>query len=160
MTEGLNPTIEQLAKTLKRFEKKENALRSWSEDRFSVIEQKVSEFDQYICYRVEQEQRQSAHSVVVTLIFLPFNVVLWAAKSMTGFLPVPRALLGSTASDAGDKKSLQHHHHTSLTRHVTHPDATRTPSIKSGAEPLELSYSTGDESVAAFGMSRGRSLRS
>lgn len=159
MTEGLSPTIEQLAKTLKRFEKKENALRSWSEDRFSVIEQKVSEFDQYICYRVEQEQRQSAHGVVVTLVLLPLNIVLWVAKCMTGLLPVPRALLGSTTSAAAKKRPLQHHQHAAPAKHLTHPDIGRPASLTTGDKPIELSYSTGDESNAAFGMRRGRSMR-
>ncbi|KAI8137896.1 hypothetical protein BJV82DRAFT_646736 [Fennellomyces sp. T-0311] len=123
VTDGLNPTIQQLAKTLRRFEKKETALRSWSEDRFSSLESKVHEFDQFICYRIEQDQRQSAHGMVVTLVLLPLNITLWVVKQMTGLLPVPRH--ASTTA----KSTAAFHHHSSRrpsnvpAKHLTHPDS-------------------------------------
>ena len=127
VTDGLNPTIQQLSKTLRRFEKKESVLRSWSEDRFSSLENKVREFDQFICYRIEQDQRQSAHGMVVTLVLLPLNITLWVAKRMTGLLPVPRALLGHASTTA--KSTAAFHHHNSRrpsnvpAKHLTHPDS-------------------------------------
>ncbi|KAG0786440.1 hypothetical protein G6F62_008336 [Rhizopus arrhizus] len=89
ITEDINPTIHRLAKAIQRFEKRDNALRSWSQEQFIAIDQKVKEFDQYICYRIEQDQRQQAHGVVVSLILLPLNIFLWVAKCMSFWLPVP-----------------------------------------------------------------------
>ena len=153
----MNPTIQQLAKTLRRFEKKETVLRSWSEERFSTIEQKVSEFDQFICYRIEQDQRQSAHGMVVTLVLLPLNITLWVAKRMTGLLPVPRALLGHASTTAAKSNVAFHHHHNNnnssskrstgiSTKHLTHPDSELgsiiaamdpavTPAVDKSSEP-------------------------
>ncbi|OAD07127.1 hypothetical protein MUCCIDRAFT_160729 [Mucor lusitanicus CBS 277.49] len=73
VAQGLTPSIQQLSKAMKRFEKKETSLRSWSEERFTEIDQKVQDFDQFICYSIEQDQRKSAQRVLVTLMFLPMN---------------------------------------------------------------------------------------
>lgn len=89
VAEDINPTISQLTKALKRFEKRDLALRTWSEEQFTAIDLKVREFDQYICYRIEQDQRQQAHGLLVTLILLPLNISLWAAKRITLLLPAP-----------------------------------------------------------------------
>ena len=106
-------------------------MKSLSDNRLSVIEQKMQEHDQFICYRIEQEQRQSAHGMVVTLVLLPLNITLWIAKRMTGLLPVPHALLGSTASAASASANpvLHHHHRAKMslpTKHLTHPDIRPT----------------------------------
>lgn len=87
VAEDINPTISQLTKALKRFEKRDLALRTWSEEQFTAIDLKVREFDQYICYRIEQDQRQQAHGLFVTLVLLPLNISLWAAKRITLLLP-------------------------------------------------------------------------
>lgn len=88
VTEEINPTLNQLAKALKRFEKRDISLRSWTEEQFTALDLKVREFDQYICYRIEQDQRQQAHGMVVSLILLPLNISLWAAKRITLLLPI------------------------------------------------------------------------
>ncbi|KAI9316900.1 hypothetical protein BX666DRAFT_1947820 [Dichotomocladium elegans] len=161
VTDGLNPTIQHLAKTIRRFEKKESEIRSWSESRFSAIEQKVQEFDEFICYRIEEEQRQSAHGMVVTLVLLPFNITLWIAKRMTGLLPGPRALLGSTASVATTSKPTLHHSQRSKVslppkHHITHPDSLKAPAILQGPSPASDDYSTEDTTMA---LNQRRSLQ-
>lgn len=88
VTEEINPTLHQLAKALKRFEKRDISLRSWTEEQFTALDLKVREFDQYICYRIEQDQRRQAHGMVVSLVLLPLNISLWAAKRITLLLPI------------------------------------------------------------------------
>ncbi|KAI8382245.1 hypothetical protein BD560DRAFT_310178, partial [Blakeslea trispora] len=80
VAQGITPTIQQLTKAMKRYERKESALRSWSEDKFVEIDQKVNDFDQFICYSIEQDQRKS---FLVTCMFLPVNLMFWIAKGMT-----------------------------------------------------------------------------
>ncbi|KAL7321075.1 hypothetical protein PS15m_000892 [Mucor circinelloides] len=148
VAQGITPSIQQLTKAMKRFEKKETSLRSWSEERFTEIDQKVQDFDQFICYSIEQDQRKSAQRVLVTLMFLPMNVCFWAAKRMTGLLPIPRALLNLTTSPPGIKtRTARHLTHTDLTGvHRSTSSVNRNTTVK---DPSEVSYS-GDES--AFGV--------
>lgn len=138
VTDGLSPTLQQLTKAMKRFEKKEQLLKSWSEDRFSHLDEKLREFDQFICYQIDQEQRIAKHSTITSLILLPLNITVWIAKSMTGFLPVPRALLGDSSSSYDHSHFAHpylHHHLDSNTRsksssgkQLTHPDIISPPS--------------------------------
>lgn len=111
---------------MKRFEKKETSLRSWSEGRFTEIDQKVQQhFDQFICYSIEQDQRNSAQQVLVTLMFLPMNLTFWVARRMTGLLPIPRALLNLTGTSRSPAtiravpSSYNRH-----SRHLTHTSET------------------------------------
>ncbi|KAI8076877.1 uncharacterized protein BX664DRAFT_270689 [Halteromyces radiatus] len=146
VTDGLSPTIQQLTKAVRRFEKKEHLLRSWSEDKFTMIDEKVREFDQFICYKIDQDQRMAKNSTIATLVLLPLNITVWIAKSMTGLLPVPRALLGaapvsnssSSASfelPSNDHKPLTHRSSSSSSlrarsstgKHLTHPDILSCP---------------------------------
>ncbi|KAI8139355.1 hypothetical protein BJV82DRAFT_626946 [Fennellomyces sp. T-0311] len=90
-----SPAIEKIAKAAKRMERKEAKFKEWSEERFSVIDDKVDDLDQLILYRIEQDQRQSSQRTLVTLMFLPVNIGLWAAKNMTGWLPIQVPLLSS-----------------------------------------------------------------
>ncbi|KAI8977638.1 hypothetical protein BDF20DRAFT_821747 [Mycotypha africana] len=87
VTEDIHPTVQQLNKAIKRFEKREQALRNWTDEHFTTIETKIQEFDQYICYRLEQEQRQQTHSTLYTLILLPLNLLFWSANCMTKYMP-------------------------------------------------------------------------
>jgi hypothetical protein len=111
VADNLSPTIQQLTKAIRRFEKKEQLLRSWSEDKFTIIDEKVHAFDQFICYKIDQDQRMASNSTIATLVLLPINIAVWMISSMTGLLPVPRALLGAappskvTAAAAGDNSS-------------------------------------------------------
>ncbi|ORE03326.1 hypothetical protein BCV72DRAFT_233212 [Rhizopus microsporus var. microsporus] len=132
ITEDINPTLQQLTKTLHRFEKRDNALRTWSQQHFTAIEQKVKEFDQYICYRIEQDQRQQAHGVVVSLVLLPLNISLWIAKRMSFWLPVPHKGLLAPSSE-------------STCQPLKKPQSKQLP-----GQIAPSSYSN-DESVAAFG---------
>ncbi|KAL0076630.1 hypothetical protein F4703DRAFT_1743325 [Phycomyces blakesleeanus] len=168
-TEGLVPTLEQLTKAMRRCEKKETALRSWSEEQFTVVDKKVREFDQFICYRIEQDQRKSTQRAVATLLFLPLNITFWVAKRMTRLLPIPRALLGSSSTPTrGAKPSALAPHrphryrsrnsHATPSRHLTHPDLTASSPDQFGMfygdtlpepEQTEQVYS-GEESLNSF----------
>jgi uncharacterized protein YoxC len=144
VTEDLSPTIQQLTKAIRRFEKKEHLLRSWSEDKFVFIDEKVREFDQFICYKIDQDQRMAKNSTIATLVLLPLNITVWIAKSMTGLLPVPRALLGAAPSSTTEASSphrpLAHRSSnssfktrsssaslTTTGKHLTHPDILSCP---------------------------------
>lgn len=144
VTEDLSPTIQQLTKAIRRFEKKEHLLRSWSEDKFVFIDEKVREFDQFICYKIDQDQRLAKNSTIATLVLLPLNITVWIAKSMTGLLPVPRALLGaappSTTESTSPHRPLAHRSSnssfkprsssaslTTTGKHLTHPDILSCP---------------------------------
>lgn len=160
MTEDINPSLQQLAKALKRFEKRDIALRSWSEEQFTSLDHKIREFDQYICYRIEQDQRQQAHGMVVSLILLPLNISLWVAKRMTLLLPVhhgSKNLLAAAKSSSSSNGSPVASPPTSAT-------ATKKPLLQQQRsnisprhqmttiipDPTESSYST-EGSIAAFG---------
>ncbi|CAO3643780.1 unnamed protein product [Mucor fragilis] len=153
VTEDINPSLQQLAKALKRFEKRDLALRTWSEEQFTSIDHKVREFDQYICYRIEQDQRQQAHGMVVSLILLPLNISLWVAKRMTLLLPMHHGnknLLAASSSESpvaspptsATKKPLLQQQRSNISSR--HQMTTMIP------DPTESSYST-EGSIAAFG---------
>ncbi|CAO3693536.1 unnamed protein product [Rhizopus stolonifer] len=93
ITDDINPTLQHLVKAIHRFEKRDGSLRCWCQQHFTTIEQKLKDFDQYICYRIEQDQRQQAHGVLISLILLPLNISLWIAKYMSFWLPVPHKAL-------------------------------------------------------------------
>ncbi|GAN11686.1 conserved hypothetical protein [Mucor ambiguus] len=153
VTEDINPSLQQLAKALKRFEKRDLALRTWSEEQFTSIDHKVREFDQYICYRIEQDQRQQAHGMVVSLILLPLNISLWVAKRMTLLLPIhhgSKNLLAASSNESpvaspptsATKKPLLQQQRSNISSR--HQMTTIIP------DPTESSYST-EGSIAAFG---------
>ncbi|KAG0163508.1 hypothetical protein DFQ30_011447 [Apophysomyces sp. BC1015] len=119
VTNGLTPTIQQLSKAVKRLEKKEMAFRSLSEDQFATVDQKIREFDQFICYRIEQDQRKSTQWTVVTLMFLPLNIVFWIVKRMSYLLPLPRGLLESSP-----QQPTAVHRHSPYAKHLTNAAAT------------------------------------
>ncbi|KAI9283239.1 hypothetical protein BY458DRAFT_495891 [Sporodiniella umbellata] len=96
ITEDINPAIQHLAKTIHRFEKKDGSIRCWSQQHFTAIEEKLKDFDRYICYRIEQDQRQQAHGVIVSLILLPLTISLWIAKCMSFWVSGPRKALLET----------------------------------------------------------------
>ncbi|KAI7870930.1 hypothetical protein BDF14DRAFT_1719699 [Spinellus fusiger] len=161
-TDGLGITLEQLSKSIRRFEKKESALRSWSQDKFTTMDQKVREFDQFICYRIEQDQRKSTQRAFAALLFLPLNITFWVAKRMTGLLPIPRTLLGSSRvtkpSALGPHRSSHYrtrHRSAAPARHLTHSDVAVSPDPFSAfyrdilPEPAEQGFS-GEESLHSF----------
>jgi hypothetical protein len=173
VTQGINPTIQQLTKAMKKFEKKETALRSWSEEQFTEINQKVQGFDQFICYSIEQDQRKSAQRVLVTLMFLPMNLILWAAKRMTGLLPIPRALLNLTgtrspatirAVPSSFNRPSKHLTHTSEAASLPTNTATRQQfrgnTNTTINDPSEVSYSGEETTPIEVGAFVGHSSRS
>lgn len=148
MTEEINPTLHQLAKTLKRFEKRDMTMRSWTEEQFTAIDLKVREFDQYICYRIEQDQRQQAHGMVVSLILLPLNISLWAAKRITLLLPVHHNSANLLASPPPPERLASRPN-----KPLTPPkpvSSSRNQMTSIMPDPNESSYST-EGSIAAFG---------
>ncbi|KAI9360517.1 hypothetical protein BD770DRAFT_318523 [Pilaira anomala] len=166
MTEEINPTLQQLAKTLKRFEKRDLNLRTWTEEQFTAIDLKVREFDQYICYRIEQDQRQQAHGMVVSLILLPLNISLWAAKRITLLLPMhhsvnllasppppPPANTATTTTTTTTTTTLPPQEKSkALNKPLTPPKpiSARNQMTTITPDPNESSYST-EGSIAAFG---------
>lgn len=99
LNDDFGPSLERLAVAMGQFKEKEHTLRTLCEGKFDFIDEKVQEFDRFIQYRIDQEQRMAKHSTLATLVLLPLNITVWIAKSMTGLLPVPRALLpGSSGS--------------------------------------------------------------
>lgn len=158
--EDINPTLNQLAKALKRFEKRDLALRTWSEEQFTSIDLKVREFDQYICYRIEQDQRQQAHGMVVSLILLPLNISLWAAKRITLLLPTSHHygnnLLAAASSSSSSPQSTPEKykgppaiHHKPITPSRSNL-SSRHQMTSIIPDPTESNYST-EGSIAAFG---------
>ena len=87
-------------------EHKESKFKEWTEERLSVIDDKVDDLDGLILYRIEQDQRKSSQRTLVTLMFLPVNIALWAAKGMTGWLPIQVPTLSSAMSSALPSPSL------------------------------------------------------
>lgn len=108
---GFAPTLSQFNRSLKRFEKKEQYLRTYSEERFDYIEAKMREFDHYVAYRIEQDQRTSPQRYVATLLFLPLNLTIQAIGIIAGLVPFPRALLGGSRSPKpiGLPNGKEHH---------------------------------------------------
>lgn len=87
----INPALHQLERALKRFERRDVELRSWSKEQFTSIDIKLQEFNDYIYYHTEQQQND--HGMVISIILLPLNVSLWAVKRMTTLLPAKHNLL-------------------------------------------------------------------
>lgn len=129
MANGITPTIQNITKAIRRLEKQEKILGSWSEERFTEIDQKVQDFDQFICYSIEQDQKKSGQKILFTLMFLPINLTFWAARRMTGLLPIPRALLGFTPNKSPRSTSTYRPN----SKHLTHPDI---PTSSSSSEPM------------------------
>ncbi|KAI8647405.1 hypothetical protein BD408DRAFT_334911 [Parasitella parasitica] len=162
VTEDIKPSLQQFAKKLKRFEKQDPLLRNWFEEKFAAINYKVREFDQYI--RVEQDQRQKTHGMIVSLILLPLRISLWVVKRLASLLSsyhsscnllavaaaasesTYKALIkppsASAASTSTSKKPSWKRQRSTVSSQ--HQMSTVIP------DPTETIYST-EESIAAFG---------
>lgn len=153
VAEDINPALQQLSKSLRRFEKRESVLKQWTEEQFSNIDFKVREFDQYICYAIEKEQRQQAHGMIVSLILLPLNISLWVAKRMTLLLPVYHSnLISASSTSPPAPSSNSKGHPTARPSKNLPPQVSVTSKQLTQAihDPIESSYST-EGSLAAFG---------
>ncbi|KAF7720949.1 hypothetical protein EC973_005741 [Apophysomyces ossiformis] len=120
VTNGLTPTVQQLSKAVKRLEKKELDLRSFSEGRFASVDRKIREFDQFICYRIEQDQRKSAQWTIVNLIFLPLNLAFWMVKRMSHLFPSSAGLLESSEQQQQQQQSTTVRRRSSYAKHLPH----------------------------------------
>lgn len=116
----MNPNFQQLAKAIKKFEKRETTLRSWSEDKFTEMDQKLQHFDQFVRYSIEQDQHKSGQRVLVSFMFLPIKLAYWAAKRMTRLLPIPRALLNLTGARSPATITAIPNNFNRPSRHLTH----------------------------------------
>lgn len=140
VAEDINPTIQHLSKTLRRIEKRENKLKEWAEEQFTSVETKMREFDKYICYRIEEDQRQEAHNGVASLMLIPLNISFWAAKRMTTLLPIHHGnlLSSSTADDASsDTSEIQFKDNSALSLFGKKPETKELcyPTEGTAAEP-------------------------
>ncbi|KAG0250513.1 hypothetical protein BG011_008283 [Mortierella polycephala] len=79
--DNVEPTLHHLTKQIKRHDKKENLLRSYTEERFSSIDDKMREYDAYLAYRITEDQHRSS------LLFLPINILVAMVSYCTFFLP-------------------------------------------------------------------------
>ncbi|KAK3830662.1 MAG: hypothetical protein J3R72DRAFT_455699 [Linnemannia gamsii] len=79
--DSVEPTLHQLTKSIKRHDKKEVQLRSYAEERFASIDEKMREYDTYLAYRITEEQHRSS------LLFLPINILVAMVGYCTFFLP-------------------------------------------------------------------------
>lgn len=75
------PTIHQLTKQIKRQDKRENLLRSYTEERFAHVEEKLREYETILAYRLTEEQHRAS------LLFLPLNILVAMLGYFTYFLP-------------------------------------------------------------------------
>ncbi|PHZ09371.1 uncharacterized protein RHIMIDRAFT_263710 [Rhizopus microsporus ATCC 52813] len=104
VTNGIAPNIQQLAKAMKRIEKRDLEFRLWSEEKIMAIDKKVQDIDQYICYTLEQRPRR----FIMTCMFFPLNLTFWAMKRMTNLLPKTFLLTFSSSDEVNTKSSKKH----------------------------------------------------
>ena len=121
--DSVEPTLNQLTKQLKRQDKKETLLRSYAEERFATIDEKMREYDTILSYRMTEEQHRSS------LLFLPINILVAMVSYCTFFLPSRLAgiagakqqpMLKSPPAPAaiGDGFSNEIHHHPTKASHL------------------------------------------
>ncbi|KAG0320923.1 hypothetical protein BGZ99_004249 [Dissophora globulifera] len=137
--DSVEPTLHQLTKQIKRHDKKETLLRSYAEERFASIDEKMREYDTILAYRITEEQHRNS------LLFLPINIIVAMLGYCTFFLPnrltgiagsKPQPMLKSSPAPAaiGDgnntmESSLGHHHLSKpmmTGRHPSHNPITST----------------------------------
>ncbi|KAG0226321.1 hypothetical protein BGW42_003756 [Actinomortierella wolfii] len=80
--DSFEPTLHQLTKQIKRQDKREVLLRSYTEERFAQVEEKLREYDTILAYRLTEEQQHRA-----SLLFLPINILVAMLGYFTYFLP-------------------------------------------------------------------------
>ncbi|KAG0324424.1 hypothetical protein BG004_003475 [Podila humilis] len=80
--DNVEPTLHQLTKQIKRHDKKETLLRSYTEERFAAVDEKLREYDTILAYRLTEEQHRTSG-----LLFLPLNIIVAMIGYCTFFLP-------------------------------------------------------------------------
>jgi hypothetical protein len=162
VTNGIGPTLNQLAKSVKRSEKREQVLRNYSEERFNFVDAKMREFDEYISKRMEQDRLRTSRGLITSFIFLPMTITIWTLKRVTHLLPIPSAMLLRSSIT---HKPIKAYHELRSSQPVDGPPSNLIPDAtdlerefryrrQMNHDPNESSYLSGEESVAAFG--RGR----
>ncbi|KAM3588782.1 hypothetical protein VKS41_001220 [Umbelopsis sp. WA50703] len=162
VTNGIGPTLSQLAKSVKRSEKREMMLRNYSEERFSFVDAKMREFDEYIGKHMEYDRLRASRGYFISLVFLPMTITFWTFRRITHFLPLPKTLqLHSSQPPKPIKSSHDLRAPPAIDNSKTNliPDATQVEREfryrrQMSNDPNESSYLSGEESVAAFGRSR------
>ncbi|CAH1761594.1 4916_t:CDS:2 [Entrophospora sp. SA101] len=91
--DGFEPTISQLNKTVRKYEKKEQHLRNSSEERFAYLESKLSEYDNFINHNLKEQEAMTLPPSMMQLIVIPSNITLTMLSYVKYFLP--RSLRGS-----------------------------------------------------------------
>ncbi|CAG8498287.1 10711_t:CDS:2 [Ambispora leptoticha] len=86
---GIEPTISQLNKAVRKHEKKEQYLRNYSEERFAFLESKLREYDSFISYKLQEDQAMTLPRSMMQVIFLPLNVTFTILGYAKYFLPLP-----------------------------------------------------------------------
>jgi hypothetical protein len=162
VTNGIGPTLNQLAKSVKRSEKREQVLRNYSEERFNFVDAKMREFDEYISKRMEQDRLHTSRGLITSFIFLPMTITIWTLKRVTHLLPIPSAMLLRSSIT---RKPIKAYHDLRSSPAIDGPPSNLIPDAtdlerefryrrQMNHDPNESSYLSGEESVAAFG--RGR----
>ncbi|KAF9288432.1 hypothetical protein BGZ88_008181 [Linnemannia elongata] len=135
--DSVEPTLHQLTKQIKRHDKKEVQLRSYAEERFASIDEKMREYDTYLAYRITEEQHRSS------LLFLPINILVAMVGYCTFFLPnrltgisgskpqpmlkgtpVPAAISDGTSNDTGHNHPSKAAHYLSGRHQPSHNPIT------------------------------------
>ncbi|KAF9407639.1 hypothetical protein BGZ94_002619 [Podila epigama] len=119
--DSVEPTLHQLTKQIKRHDKKETLLRSYTEERFAAVDEKLREYDTILSYRLTEEQHRSSG-----LLFLPLNIVVAMIGYCTFFLPSrltgqkqqPMLQSSSTPAAIGNGGSGDHLLHAPAVVHV------------------------------------------
>ncbi|CAG8564805.1 11280_t:CDS:2 [Paraglomus occultum] len=93
--DGFEPTLTQLNKAMRRCEKKEACLRTYSDERFAYLEEKLREFDSIITYRLQDDQVASLPRSMMQVMFLPLNITVTVLGYARYFLP--KSLRGRSA---------------------------------------------------------------
>lgn len=90
--DGFEPALSHLSKVVKKYEKKEQYLRNYSEERFAYLETKLQEYDTFIAYRLHEEQSATISRSMMQFVFFPLNFTFTILGYAKYFLP--RSLRG------------------------------------------------------------------
>ncbi|RHZ47944.1 hypothetical protein Glove_564g57 [Diversispora epigaea] len=102
--DGFEPTISQLNRAVRRYEKKEQYLRNYSDERFAYLESKMREFDNFISCKLHEEQ--APRGMFQVMINIGFSLFGYAKYILPGALRGPRPtpmLKPASNSDEGNQ---------------------------------------------------------
>lgn len=102
--DGFEPTISQLNKAVRRYEKKEQYLRNYSEERFAYLESKMREFDNFISCKLQEEQNINLPRGIFQVMISLFGYAKYILPGSRGTRPTPM-LKPALNSDEGDQSN-------------------------------------------------------